>query len=121
MDKFVDINLIYGVYELISIDSFINDQKTDETAKAGLFTFTRDKKVSVVNSSNDWIMSYVGSFEISKDQLLIQIKACVVKEMENTRISRKIVLLDQDQLIVDASGKDPSRRAEIKWKKIAQL
>lgn len=116
-----NVDNLFGIYELAKIESFENGQKTNEVANAGMFVFTRDKKLSVVSGSNEWVMAYTGSFEVKDDLIEIQVKSCVVREMEGTTITRKILVLDGKSLMLDASGSNKTKKTEISWKKTISL
>jgi len=116
-----NIEFIFGVYELVSIEAFQDDVYINEQTKSGMFTFTRDYKLSVVNSTTDWLMAYTGSFEIQSQDLVIHVVSCVITELENTVIKRKILMLDRENLILEASGSDKAKKSRITWKKVASI
>ncbi len=116
-----DENLLFGIYELTQIHAVKDGQQTTERANAGMFVFTRDHKLSVVSGSNEWVMAYAGAFEIKDDMLFIHVKSCVVRELEGTTISRRILKLDGKNLVLDASGSNSTKKTEISWRKINEL
>lgn len=118
--KFNEKNL-YGIYDLVSTESWENEIRTDEKSNAGMFIFRPDHMVSVVSGSNNWVMAYTGKYSLNDDILSIEIKSCVVREMEGTTITRKILALDENNLIVDASAPNATKRTKITWKKYTQL
>lgn len=111
---------IYGVFELVSIQTYENGNQTSDKAKSGLFTFMRNDFLSVVSGSDEWVMAYTGSFDIVEDVLLIKVMSCVVREMEATTIKRRIVKLNEKDLILESLGSD-GKRSLITWKKMASL
>lgn len=113
--------LLFGVYKLEDIESFIDGQKSDEKPNSGLLTFTRQQRLAVVNGSNKWVMAYTGTFDLNESALIIQVEACVVRELENTTLTREILVMDGQTLILGATGKDKSKQAKITWQKIASL
>ncbi len=119
--KAMDQEMLYGIYELKSIESFKDGQRTSEKANSEMFTFTRQKSLAVVNGSNEWVMAYTGTFDIVDDELIIQVKSCVVSEMENTSIIRKILFMDGEDLVLNSIGSDKSKQTKITWKKIVKL
>lgn len=121
ISKILDIDLIFGIYELKSIESFKDGDRTNEKENSGMFTFTRQKTLAVVNGSNEWVMAYSGTFDIIEDELVIQVKACVSREMENTSIVRKILSMDGENLVLNSIGSDKSKQTKITWKKIVKL
>ncbi len=116
-----NLDLLYGIYRLSKIESKINGLPTGEKANDGMFVFTRDNQLSVVSGSNEWVMAYTGNFEIKDNIIYIDIKSCVTRDMEGTRIQRKIVKLDGINLVLDVSGSDKSKSVQISWIKIAAL
>lgn len=113
--------LLFGIYELSKIECFEKGKPTSEIANAGMFVFTRDHKLSVVSGSSEWVMAYTGTFELKGEMISIRVKSCVVREMEGTTITRKILAMDGESLVLDASGSNIDKRTEISWRKIQSL
>lgn len=116
---------LFGIWELVKIETYQNDTLSDGHATSGMFVFTRDHQLSVVSGSKDWVMSYCGSFNITQDHntptLVIHVEASNERENEGTDITRKIVQLDQNLLVLDAIGKTTGKRSLITWKKRVSL
>ena len=51
-------------------------------------------------------MAYAGQFDIKDDQLVTEVSSCVVKEWVGTSISRKILLLDNESLVIEVGSPD---------------
>jgi hypothetical protein len=117
----IDENLLFGIYELTQIHAVQDGQQTTERANAGMFVFTRDRKLSVVSGSNEWVMAYTGLYELKDDMLSIHVKSCVVRELEGTTILRRVLKLDGTNLVLDASGSNPSKQTKISWRKTTEL
>ena len=116
---------LFGIWELVKIETYQNDTLSDGHATSGMFVFTRDHQLSVVSGSKDWVMSYCGSFNITRNHntptLVIHVEASNAREIEGTDITRKIVQLDQNLLVLDAIGKTTGKRSLITWKKRVSL
>ncbi len=109
---------LYGVYEVDKVNSKLGGEKGPETSKGGMFTFTRDGKLCVVNGSSESIMCYSGTFKVEKDIIEIQIEVCNHREMDGTRITRKILKLDSKSLVLEAIGVKTGRLSVFSWNKI---
>ena len=116
----MNLELLYGVYELQKIENFVNGEKTSLTATSGMFTFTRDHRVSVVSGSNEWVMAYVGSFEVKNTHLLMKAEACVKRELEGTILTREIIKLDGEWLVLKSANQEGGY-TELSWKKKISL
>ena len=117
----IDSNLLYGIYDLVSTQSFENGVQTATRATSGMFVFRRDQRLSVVSGATDWVMAYTGSFKVEGDILQIQVDSCVVKELEGTQIIRKIEKLDGQTLVLSMEKKNEGKRTVIEWKKVAPI
>lgn len=117
-----DLELLYGIYELEKIESTVDGKITSEHAKSGMFVFTRENRLSVVSGSNNWVMAYTGSFQIKDDILFIKTESCVVREQEDTTITRKILKLDKEYLMLESkrTGQQASF-THLTWKKKISL
>jgi len=113
---------IYGVYDLVDMESFDGDQRTSERAIDGVFVFRRDHKLSVFSASNEMTLAYTGRFLIKDQTLMIEIIACSNRAMERTTVARTILALDSEKLILEANSvKNPGLRSIITWKKTISL
>ena len=117
----MNIELLPGIYELQSIESFKDGIKTSESAKHGLLTITPECKMSVVNSSHEWLMAYNGTIELKDDVLCIRLISCSSKELEGTTIFRKVLFLDGENLVLESAKDDRSKVSNISWKKINKI
>jgi|GEM_PF-3948805 len=117
----MNMDLIYGIWEMHTISSFKNGEPTSERAKSGMFVFTRDNRLAVVSGANEWVMAYCGSFEIKEEVLIIHTESCSVREREGTDMTRKILKLDSDWLILGAKSEDRGTSAEMTWKRELSL
>lgn len=114
--------LLYGIYELQKIESTVDGKITPEHAKSGMFVFTRENRLSVVSGSNEWVMAYTGTFEIKEDTLFIKTESCVVREQECMTITRKILKLDGENLMLESKrGSNPKDFTQLTWKKKISL
>lgn len=113
-----DQELLFGIYKLKEISSVIDSVPTAEKANDGMFVFTREGELSVVSGSNEWVMAYTGKYRIEDDLLLIDVKACVVREFEGKTIQRRILKLDGKNLVLDAGGSNSSKKTHLTWVKI---
>ena len=106
-----------GIYELQRIESEKNGVPVDETARAGMFTFTRDGRLSVVCASNLSVMAYTGSYRVENDVLKIDVDSCVHREMEGKAIARKILSFDDAVLVLEAVSSKSREKSILTWKK----
>ena len=116
----MNLELLYGVYELQNTEKFINGVKTNLNATSGMFTFTRDRRMSVVSGSTEWVMAYTGTFEIKDFKLLMKAEACVKRELEGTVISRDIEKMDGEFLVL-VGGDRATNYTVLTWKKKVDL
>jgi hypothetical protein len=114
-------DLIYGVFEMYEIESYKDEELTSERAKSGMFVFTRDNRLAVVSGANEWVMSYSGSFEIKDTNLLIHTESCNIREREGTTMTREILKLDNEWLILGAVNVEKRTNAKITWKRKVSL
>ncbi|MCB0394475.1 MAG: hypothetical protein KDD25_07940 [Bdellovibrionales bacterium] len=112
---------IYGIYELTEIESYEDGKRTSERANAGMVTFTRKNQMSVVSGSNEWVMAYFGNFRIQGDSLNIDVKSCVVRELEGKTITRKILRLGPETLVIESGSTVSDKTAKLTWKKTFAL
>jgi hypothetical protein len=106
-----------GIYESEKIESSSEGVPTDEMVRPGMFTFTRDGRLSVVSASNKMVMAYAGSYTVENDALKIAIESCVYREMEGTAITRRILSFDGTRLVLEAVGSKGKERSVLTWKK----
>lgn len=106
-----------GIYESENIESSNEGVPIDEIVRPGMFTFTRDGRLSVVSASNKKVMAYVGSYRVEDDVLKIAIESCVYRDMEGTTITRRILRFDGKHLVLEAVGSKSKERSVLTWKK----
>lgn len=106
-----------GIYELQHIQSEKNGAPVPETARPGMFTFTRDGRLSVVSASDLSVMAYTGSYNVEDDALKIGIESCVHREMEGKTITRRILSFDDSLLVLEAVSSKAPERSILTWKK----
>jgi hypothetical protein len=106
-----------GIYELERIESDKDGTPIAETARPGMFTFTRDGRLSVVSASDLMVMAYTGSYRIENDALKIDVESCVYREMEGKTITRKILSIDDSHLVLEAVSTKSTERSVLTWKK----
>lgn len=106
-----------GIYELEHIRSDKGGTPVAETSRPGMFTFTRDGRLSVVSASNLSVMAYTGSYRIEGDVLKIDVESCVRREMEGKTIARKILSFDESRLVLEAVSSKSTERSVLTWKK----
>ena len=116
-----NIEFLYGVYEMHKIETTQNGELTSERVTSGMFVFTRDRRLAVVSGTNESVMAYSGSFEVNDDAITIQVESCNIREKEGSTMTRKILKLDGDWLILEAANAEKRMRAEITWKKKTSL
>jgi len=116
-----DLNHLYGIYRVQDIVTHQNGQPIEDSVIDGVFTFTRDHLLSVVNGSKSHVMSYVGKFTVENDVLLIEVKVCNYRDVEGSVLKRKIERLDQNELVVSMVSSDGTKSSVISWKKMAAL
>jgi hypothetical protein len=110
-----------GVYELESILTDREGVEVPEKSQFGMFTFTRDLKLSVVSASDIMVMAYAGTYTIQDEILKIFIKSSVYRDMENTEVQRMIKFFDGKKLILEAVGKKSGLRSILTWSKTVSL
>ena len=106
-----------GIYELERIESDKDGAPVAETSRPGMFTFTRDGRLSVVSASNLMVMAYTGSYRVEDDVLKIDVESCVYREMEGKTITRKILSFDDSHLVLEAVSSKSTGRSVLTWKK----
>lgn len=118
----LDHHFLPGVYELVKVIAEVNGAWVDQQARSGLFTFTPQGKLSVVNSPNSAeVISYAGTYQVKGHTLEIQIAISNLPELEGKLSTRKILFLDPECLILEAIGARSGLRTRLTWKKIAYL
>lgn len=106
-----------GIYELEKIETDKDGVFAEETVRPGMFTFTRDGRLSVVSASDMKVMAYVGSYTAEGGVLKICVESCVHREMEGTTITRSILRFDDTHLVLEAIGSKSKERSVLTWKK----
>jgi hypothetical protein len=101
----------------VSIETTVEGVPIQEEVLPGLFTFTPDGRLSVVSASKDSVMAYAGRYTVEGDVLSIRVDSCVVREVENTVITRKILEFDGTRLVLEAVGVKSKQRSVLTWKK----
>jgi hypothetical protein len=110
-----------GIYELESISSDLNGKTVAETVLPSMFTFTRNRRLSVVCVSDLTVMAYVGGYEVKDDVLKISVDSSMYREMEGTIITRKILKFDDKQLVLEAIGSKSGGKSVLTWNKTITL
>lgn len=110
-----------GIYELERIESEKNGVPIDESARSGMFTFTRDGRLCVVSASNLSVMAYAGSYRVENDVLKIGVESCVQRELEGKTITRKIISFDEKLLVLEAVSSKSPEKSLLTWKKKTSL
>lgn len=106
-----------GIYELERIESDKGGTPVAEISRPGMFTFTRDGRLSVVSASNLSVMAYAGSYRIEGDAIKISVESCVQREMEGKTITRRIMSFDESRLTLEAVSSKSTERSVLTWKK----
>ncbi len=118
----LDLGYLPGVYQLVKVITEENGSWVDQKARGGMFTLTADQKLSVVNGPDaNQCISYLGTFTVLENQLKIKVQICNMPEIEGSEISRTILFLDSECMILEAPGVRTGRRSRLTWKKIAYL
>ena len=117
----MNIENLYGIYELESLETHKAGILSDDKATSGMFVFTRDHKLSVVSGSTEWVMAYTGTFEIKENQLVIHTGACVLREREGTTMQRTILKLDGKHLVLVAENTAKQEKSVLMWRKTIAL
>ena len=113
--------LLYGIFDLYKIETTVNGGPVSEAPGIGMVTFRRDQQMSAVSGAPVGVMAYTGQFGIEGEDLVVKVSSCVVKEWVGTNISRKIVTLDKDQLVIETGSPDGSICSKLFWKRSASL
>jgi hypothetical protein len=117
----MNIQHLPGIYELESLITDKAGVPIEDAARPSMFTFTRDGRLSVVSASQISVMAYVGSYKVEGDVLKIQVDSCVVRELEGTEMSRKILRLNSTHLVLEALGAKSGLHSVLSWKKKVSL
>lgn len=117
----MNLHQLPGIYESEKIETIEDGKPTNETVQPGIFTFTRDNRLSVVSASNQTVMAYVGSYRTEGEILKIQIDSCVFREMEGTEITRRILKLNETHLILEVVSLKSKTRSVLTWRRKISL
>lgn len=113
--------LLYGIFDLVKIETVVDGGPVQEAKGIGMVTFRRDSNVSAVSGAPMGVMAYTGKFDIKEDQLVVQVESCVVKEWVGTPIARKILNLDSEKLVIEVGSPDGKICSKLYWNKAVKL
>ncbi|AZZ36920.1 hypothetical protein CIK05_08995 [Bdellovibrio sp. qaytius] len=113
--------LLYGIFDSVKSETTVNNGPVTESAAVGMVTFRRDGQISTVSGTPQGVMAYTGKFDLKDDQLIVQLTSCVVKEWVGTSISRKILSLDNETMVLEVTSPDGSICSKLTWKRAVKL
>lgn len=111
--------LAYGVFELKKMESTADG--SDLQATSGMVTMTRDNRICALSGSKAGVMTYIGTFDIKDNQLVVNIEASGIRELEGQTITREIEILDSENLVIFAGPPQNLKAARLVWKRTAKL
>ena len=107
-----------GIYEMVNVINTANGVSTEDPRKGGLFSFSPEGDLCLLNSTDSFLIAYQGKYRIEGSDLKFKIGVSSIEEHQGNEIIRHILKNDGKELMVQTPIKADGSTSVIAWRKV---